>query len=156
MILNILLLILGFVLMEFVAWLTHKYVMHGFLWRWHKWPPYARPRPRAATRLEENRRKQIWKKRLLFYRLRPARHCVDDCGIYFSAISVGVFEHRHHALWRHLFSYSRHRHSWAHKIFGVTTLEKQIPESHYSGARSASSSQKQKRFSQLRIAYFSV
>jgi len=21
---------------EFVAWLTHKYVMHGFLWHWHK------------------------------------------------------------------------------------------------------------------------
>lgn len=22
--------------MEFMAWFTHKYVMHGFLWRWHK------------------------------------------------------------------------------------------------------------------------
>jgi beta-carotene 3-hydroxylase len=22
--------------MEFVAWFTHKYVMHGFLWSWHK------------------------------------------------------------------------------------------------------------------------
>lgn len=22
--------------MEIVAWATHKYVMHGFLWRWHK------------------------------------------------------------------------------------------------------------------------
>lgn len=22
--------------MEFVAWLAHKYVMHGFLWRWHQ------------------------------------------------------------------------------------------------------------------------
>jgi len=22
--------------MEFVAWSNHKYVMHGFLWRWHK------------------------------------------------------------------------------------------------------------------------
>jgi beta-carotene 3-hydroxylase len=21
---------------EFVAWFTHKYVMHGFLWRWHR------------------------------------------------------------------------------------------------------------------------
>jgi beta-carotene 3-hydroxylase len=21
--------------MEFVAWFTHKYVMHGFLWSWH-------------------------------------------------------------------------------------------------------------------------
>lgn len=22
--------------MEFVAWTAHKYIMHGFLWRWHK------------------------------------------------------------------------------------------------------------------------
>jgi beta-carotene 3-hydroxylase len=22
--------------MELVAWLTHKFAMHGFLWRWHK------------------------------------------------------------------------------------------------------------------------
>ena len=22
--------------MEFVAWATHKYVMHGFLWSWHR------------------------------------------------------------------------------------------------------------------------
>ncbi|MEY3050380.1 MAG: hypothetical protein RLY31_165 [Bacteroidota bacterium] len=22
--------------MEFVAWFAHKYVMHGFLWRWHE------------------------------------------------------------------------------------------------------------------------
>ncbi|MFT4522666.1 MAG: beta-carotene 3-hydroxylase [Bacteroidia bacterium] len=25
-----------FFFMEFVAWFTHKYVMHGFLWSWHK------------------------------------------------------------------------------------------------------------------------
>jgi beta-carotene 3-hydroxylase len=25
-----------FVFWEFVAWFTHKYVMHGFLWSWHK------------------------------------------------------------------------------------------------------------------------
>lgn len=25
-----------FFLMEGVAWATHKYVMHGFLWSWHK------------------------------------------------------------------------------------------------------------------------
>jgi beta-carotene 3-hydroxylase len=25
-----------FLLWEFVAWFTHKYIMHGFLWRWHK------------------------------------------------------------------------------------------------------------------------
>jgi len=25
-----------FLLWELVAWFTHKFVMHGFLWRWHK------------------------------------------------------------------------------------------------------------------------
>jgi beta-carotene 3-hydroxylase len=25
-----------FLLWEFVAWVSHKYIMHGFLWRWHK------------------------------------------------------------------------------------------------------------------------
>jgi len=33
---NIGLLIVSFGLMEFVAWSNHKYVMHGFLWSWHK------------------------------------------------------------------------------------------------------------------------
>ena len=32
----ILILIFTFLLMEFVAWFSHKYVMHGFLWSWHK------------------------------------------------------------------------------------------------------------------------
>lgn len=25
-----------FLFWEFVAWFTHKYIMHGFMWRWHK------------------------------------------------------------------------------------------------------------------------
>ena len=25
-----------FLFMEFVAWFTHKYIMHGFLWIWHR------------------------------------------------------------------------------------------------------------------------
>jgi beta-carotene 3-hydroxylase len=33
---NFLLAILAFMFMEFVAWFSHKYIMHGFLWRWHK------------------------------------------------------------------------------------------------------------------------
>ena len=33
---NVVLVIAAFCLMEGVAWFTHKYVMHGFLWRWHK------------------------------------------------------------------------------------------------------------------------
>jgi beta-carotene 3-hydroxylase len=33
---NIALLVLSYFLMEFIAWSNHKYVMHGFLWKWHK------------------------------------------------------------------------------------------------------------------------
>ena len=36
MIMIILLIILAFLFMEFVAWSNHKYVMHGFLWSLHK------------------------------------------------------------------------------------------------------------------------
>jgi beta-carotene 3-hydroxylase len=35
-IINIVLVIGAFFFMEFVAWSNHKYVMHGFLWKWHK------------------------------------------------------------------------------------------------------------------------
>ena len=33
---NILTIILCFVVMEVIAWLTHKYIMHGLLWALHK------------------------------------------------------------------------------------------------------------------------
>jgi len=33
---NITLVVLAYFFMEFVAWSNHKYVMHGFLWKWHK------------------------------------------------------------------------------------------------------------------------
>lgn len=33
---NILIAVGVFFLMEFVAWFTHKYIMHGFLWSLHK------------------------------------------------------------------------------------------------------------------------
>lgn len=33
---NLILLLSAYFFMEFVAWSNHKYVMHGFLWRWHK------------------------------------------------------------------------------------------------------------------------
>ncbi len=36
MLINILFISLTFCFMEFVAWFTHKYVMHGFLWYLHK------------------------------------------------------------------------------------------------------------------------
>lgn len=35
-IINTAIVLFGFVLMEGVAWFTHKYIMHGFLWSWHK------------------------------------------------------------------------------------------------------------------------
>ncbi|WP_314033684.1 sterol desaturase family protein [Xanthocytophaga flava] len=40
---NILIAISTFFLMEGVAWATHKYIMHGLLWNWHKshHAPYA-------------------------------------------------------------------------------------------------------------------
>ena len=34
--LGILIIFSTFWMMEFIAWATHKYVMHGFLWRLHK------------------------------------------------------------------------------------------------------------------------
>ena len=36
MVLNILICIVTFFLMEAVAWFTHKYIMHGFLWKIHR------------------------------------------------------------------------------------------------------------------------
>ena len=33
---NILIIIATFVAMEFVAWSSHKYIMHGFGWSWHR------------------------------------------------------------------------------------------------------------------------
>lgn len=33
---SVFIVILTFCIMEFVAWFTHKYIMHGFLWNLHK------------------------------------------------------------------------------------------------------------------------
>lgn len=35
-IINLLIVIATFFFMEGVAWFTHKYIMHGFLWSWHR------------------------------------------------------------------------------------------------------------------------
>ncbi|MEQ9466289.1 MAG: sterol desaturase family protein [Ekhidna sp.] len=35
-IINILIVAATFFFMEGVAWFTHKYIMHGFLWSWHR------------------------------------------------------------------------------------------------------------------------
>lgn len=42
---NILIVLIGFVFMECTAWFTHKYIMHGFLWSWHK----SHHEPRKGT-----------------------------------------------------------------------------------------------------------
>ena len=36
MLVNILIVLGTFIFMEGVAWFTHKYIMHGILWTWHK------------------------------------------------------------------------------------------------------------------------
>jgi beta-carotene 3-hydroxylase len=33
---NFALVVLAYLFMEFIAWSNHKYIMHGFLWDWHK------------------------------------------------------------------------------------------------------------------------
>ncbi|MBR9999324.1 MAG: sterol desaturase family protein [Cyclobacteriaceae bacterium] len=35
-VIKIMIVIATFLFMEFVAWFTHKYVMHGLLWSWHR------------------------------------------------------------------------------------------------------------------------
>ena len=35
-VINFGLVLLAFIGMEFMAWFTHKYIMHGFLWSWHE------------------------------------------------------------------------------------------------------------------------
>ncbi len=42
---NTLLFIGAFILMEGVAWFTHKYIMHGFMWRWHRSHHRVHPHP---------------------------------------------------------------------------------------------------------------
>lgn len=43
--LYIILAISTFFFMEFMAWFTHKYIMHGFLWTWHKSHHKVHPHP---------------------------------------------------------------------------------------------------------------
>jgi beta-carotene 3-hydroxylase len=50
MILNILAFVVAFIAMEFVAWTTHKYLMHGALWRLHK----DHHQPAENHRLQKN------------------------------------------------------------------------------------------------------
>ena len=36
LIINIAMVLIGFIGMEATAWFTHKYIMHGFMWNWHQ------------------------------------------------------------------------------------------------------------------------
>ena len=36
MIISLLIVVMSFLMMELIAWATHKYVMHGFMWYFHK------------------------------------------------------------------------------------------------------------------------
>jgi len=47
---NIVVALLAFFLMEFVAWFAHKYIMHGLLWKLHK--DHHQPNP--ETPVEHN------------------------------------------------------------------------------------------------------
>lgn len=56
---NIALILVAFCFMEFVAWFNHKYVMHGFLWKWHvdhhrKDHQQPLPEKKEDKRLEKN------------------------------------------------------------------------------------------------------
>jgi len=36
MLVNVAIVLITFLLMEGIAWFTHKYIMHGLMWRWHQ------------------------------------------------------------------------------------------------------------------------
>lgn len=44
LLINSLIIIGTFLFMEGVAWFTHKYIMHGFMWSWHKSHHVKHPR----------------------------------------------------------------------------------------------------------------
>jgi len=68
----------GFSIMEATAWFSHKYIMHGFMWRWHK----SHHEPREGT-FEKN----------------------DLFGLVFAVISAGfiIFGTLHGIDWRFFF-----------------------------------------------------
>lgn len=63
MVIHLLLFIGAYLFMEFVAWSNHKYVMHGFLWRWHK---DHHINDQAKVALHENQHKGFEKNDLFF------------------------------------------------------------------------------------------
>ena len=61
---NIFLGVLAFLFMEFVAWSNHKYIMHGFLWRWHLDHHHSDRGKKASSTVAKR-----WEKNDLFFLL---------------------------------------------------------------------------------------
>ena len=72
---NVALLILSYFFMEFVAWSNHKYVMHGFLWKWHK-DHHVNDRKKLA--LDEMQFSGFEKNDYFFSHLCYSGHCIND------------------------------------------------------------------------------
>jgi beta-carotene 3-hydroxylase len=51
---NIFITLAAFAGMEFVAWFAHKYIMHGFLWKWHE--DHHKPDMHSGSFWEKNDR----------------------------------------------------------------------------------------------------
>lgn len=60
---NLLLVIAAYFFMEFIAWSNHKYIMHGFLWRWHK-DHHVNDNQKYQPGILE---KSVWEKNDLFF-----------------------------------------------------------------------------------------
>ena len=88
--------IVTFIIMEGVAWLAHRYLMHGWLWIWHE--DHHKPRHEKHGFFEKND--------LFFpgicYSIRPILH---HWSIYASILAT-VCRDRHFYLWSGLFPHS--------------------------------------------------
>ena len=51
---NLFITLAAYIGMEFMAWFTHKYIMHGFLWNWHE--DHHRPKHEKDGFFEKNDR----------------------------------------------------------------------------------------------------
>lgn len=88
------LLIIGsFLFMEFVAWSNHKYVMHGFLWSWHKdhhVNDHKKMKSMDEIRVNGFEQNDLF---FLFYALPAIALMITGLSIenyYFVSISVGI------------------------------------------------------------------
>lgn len=80
MISNILLMLLAYLTMEFVAWSNHKYIMHMVLWKWHKdHHVNDLKRPEDAVQVDNG----LEKNDLFFLLYATPAIILIICGIYF-------------------------------------------------------------------------